>query len=234
MFAAAVDTINSIRSTRPVTLGFINTVSSTGGKPVVKDARGKKAAGGGAEPAAKAGAAAHLEAEREEAQRAAAASDMAAAALAVPELAGDAEEGVPAVPDPTESTPKEEPATAAAAKDAAEHADAVEQSTVEACFSASGPSQDLVEALFDTPGPLGLVWSHKHLGPAVPGAESKRAVVKAIRPGSVADTHGTLRAGMVLLAVNGDSVEGLDYPDIIAKIRDTRPVTLTLEPQSKD
>ena len=130
----AVDTINSIRSTRPVTLGFVNTVrstsGSTGGKPAAKDARDKKAAGGGAEPAAKAGAAAQLEAEREEAERAAAASDMAAAALAVPELAGVAEEGVPAVPDPAESKPKEEPATAAAAEDA-EH--------LEASFSKPGP-----------------------------------------------------------------------------------------------
>ena len=72
-----------------------------------------------------------MEAEREEAQRAAAASDMAAAALAVPELAGDVEEGVPAVPSTAdaESKPKEEPATAAAA-DAAEH--------VEASFSKPG------------------------------------------------------------------------------------------------
>ena len=55
------------------------------------------------------------------------------------------------------------------------------------------------------------------------------AVVKAVRAGSVAGRSGVLRPGQRLVAVNGTSVEGLEYLDIIDRVKSTRPITLTLQ-----
>ena len=54
-------------------------------------------------------------------------------------------------------------------------------------------------------------------------------MVKAVRAGSVAERSGVLRPGQRLVAVNGTSVEGLEYLDIISQVKSTRPITLTLQ-----
>ena len=67
-----------------------------------------------------------------------------------------------------------------------------------------------------------MTWSHKRSDP--PGA-----TIKAIKPGSAAERSGVLRPGQRLVAVSGTSVEGLEYHDIIDRVKSTRPITLTLQ-----
>ena len=78
-------------------------------------------------------------------------------------------------------------------------------------------------ATFSKPGPLGIVWSQvedKKSGGVV-------ACVKAVKPGSVAESDGQVRPGMLLGYIGGEWVQGLDYLDQITMIRDVSPA-LTL------
>jgi hypothetical protein len=76
-------------------------------------------------------------------------------------------------------------------------------------------------------GPLGIIWSQASQDRG--GADTVMAVVKAVKPGSVAERDGRIRPGMVLTLVGETAVSGLDYFDQIRLIRvSERPLQLGL------
>ena len=79
-----------------------------------------------------------------------------------------------------------------------------------------------VSVTFSEPGSLGMKLS--------PNASGQVAVI-GINPGTQAEKHPQLRAGLVIVAVAGSSARGKGYKEVLGMIKAAgRPITLSFEP----
>lgn len=89
----------------------------------------------------------------------------------------------------------------------------------------TAPANGSVQVTFVEQGSLGLKFS--------PDRRAGSVVLLAVNPGSQAERHTQLQAGLVLHSVDGSGVAGWTYEQVLEKIKKSRrPLTLTFSPGS--